>query len=269
MWPLFSSRTPYALTSVLERDHLIEGNAYVPLEERVRDIVQEHMGIRPRGDIYLLTGLRVMGIEFNPVSFYYVYEQHSRELQFVVAEVNNIPWFEQHAYVLTPTMHLSDSSVLRATDDDSECSGDDDFRDAPRLRAFSSHKKAFHVSPFIDMDDVRYTWLISRPCSNLQFKIGLVRNDKQFFLATLKASRTAFSAFNLLSYQVTHPLHTAKVMLAILYEAAKLFRRGFTFVPHPHGTETFASVAVAKVVTTFRRLQTSFSRLFTAPIKAH
>ena len=48
----------------------------------------------------LLAGLRYLGHSFNPVSFYYCFDRAGERVEAVVAEVENIPWGERHAYVL-------------------------------------------------------------------------------------------------------------------------------------------------------------------------
>lgn len=228
IWPLFSSRTPWALTSALERDHFIHGTQQQSLEDRVRVTVEQQTGIFPSGPIRMLTGLRVLGVEFNPVSFFFAYASDGITLEFVIAEVNNIPWLEQHTYVLTPEQ----ISVGEQTS----------------MRRFNGHPKAFHVSPFIDMSNITYSWLISDPLDNLHMKIGLDRNNESFFITSLNCARHRFSGMNLVKFQVTHPVQSAKVIMAIMWEAGKLFRRGVEFVPHPAEAETWASKAIAFVV---------------------
>ena len=49
--------------------------------------------------IRLLTMPRSLGIGFNPVSFYYGFDDDG-ELLGLVAEVTNTPWGERHAYAL-------------------------------------------------------------------------------------------------------------------------------------------------------------------------
>ncbi len=66
----------------------------------MRDRVEAHTGVRPRGPIRLLTHLRFFGYSFNPVSFYYVFDAADRRVETIVAEITNTPWKERHAYVL-------------------------------------------------------------------------------------------------------------------------------------------------------------------------
>lgn len=239
-WPLFSSRTPWALLSLLPRDHMFNEPLDVALLTRVRDVVERETGMRPAGPIRLLTNLRVLGVEFNPVSFYYVFDASGERLEALVAEVSNFPWFEQHNYVITPV------------------AGKEEF--GP-LRRFSGHEKAFHVSPFMAIDGICYDWLVGRPDERVQVRIGLHERDVSFFMASLDARRVPWTVGNLLAMQVLYPVHTLRVMAGILYEASKLFKRGLTFFPHPDGAETTLSRAVEKVVSAGNALSQAFARL--------
>ncbi len=71
-----------------------------PLDECARGAVEEATGARPSGPVRLLTGLRYFGHSFNPVSFYYCFDEGGKRVDAVVAEVENIPWGERHPYVL-------------------------------------------------------------------------------------------------------------------------------------------------------------------------
>ena len=95
--PLYSARRP-ALARFRREDHF--GDAARPLDECVRDLVHERTGRRPEGPVRLLTTLRTLGHNFNPVSFYYCFAPGSERVETVVAQVTNTPWGETHAYVL-------------------------------------------------------------------------------------------------------------------------------------------------------------------------
>lgn len=227
-WPLFSSRTGWSVLSLLHRDHMFNEPLAVPLITRVRDVVDRETGKRPAGPIRLLTNLRVLGVEFNPVSFYYVFDEAGVAVETLVAEVSNFPWFEQHNYVVIPVEEASGGGGLRR---------------------FSGHAKAFHVSPFMDISGIRYDWLVGDPGETVKVRINLKEAGERSFIASLDAERVPWSAWNLLKMQAVYPMHALWVMVGILYEASKLFTGGFRFFPHPDGTETALSIAVAHVVT--------------------
>ena len=50
------------------------GDPTVPLDEAVRDLVEERTGRRPTGPVALLANLRTWGWLFNPISLYFCTE---------------------------------------------------------------------------------------------------------------------------------------------------------------------------------------------------
>ena len=83
---LWSARRP-ALAWFRRADYL--GDPQVPLDTAVRDRVEAQTGHRPQGPIRLLTHLRQFGWSFNPVSFYYVFDDSGEHLETLVAEITN------------------------------------------------------------------------------------------------------------------------------------------------------------------------------------
>jgi DUF1365 family protein len=136
------------------------GDPAEPLGDAVRSLVAARTGERPGGPVRLLTQLRSFGHCFNPVSFYYCFDDAER-LRTVVAEVTNTPWGERHAYVL----------------------------DARR----SEHDKAMRVSPFMGMDQ-RYTVSLAPPGPTLSVHIESREEDGKAFDATLNLRRRPFRA---------------------------------------------------------------------------
>jgi uncharacterized protein len=254
-WPVFSSKSARSLTSLLARDHLVAGNASsgnlsrnMPLSTRVRAVVQAHTGRRPEGPILLLAGLRVFGLEFNPVSFYYVFNREETAIEVLVAEVNNIPWFEQHVYVLLPHMPPDPPSVDGKV---GNVTGEMKQHAKSDLIQFSSHKKAFHVSPFMPIEDIEYHWQVGLPAHRLRLRIGLKQDKEDVFMASLNMHRRPFSVYQIVWLVLTYPFMTIKVVLGIMYEAAKLWMHGsFTFYSHPEGAETASSKFIANCVST-------------------
>ena len=69
-----------------ETDHF--GDARKPLRERLAEDAAQHGVNLPEGKIFLLTHLRYLGYNFNPVSFFYCHDADGR-LQLIMAEVKN------------------------------------------------------------------------------------------------------------------------------------------------------------------------------------
>jgi hypothetical protein len=182
------------------------GDASVPLADAVRDLVAAHTGRRPDGPIRLLTQLRYWGYIQNPVSFYYCLDTSGTAVEAIVAEITNTPWNERHAYVVRANPN---SRSHRATFD-----------------------KAFHVSPFMPMDQV-YNWRFTTPGKRLHVHMRNYRNGARVFDATLSLRRAPMTGPVLAGCLARHPWMTASVVAGIYWQALRLWLRGAPFHPHP------------------------------------
>lgn len=188
-------------------DHV--GDPAIPLDQSIRQLVEARTGKRPTGPIRLLTHLRYFGYVFNPVSFYFCYDASDRHVESIVAEITNTPWGERHCYVLGP-------------EDNRACGS----------RKRHQLAKAFHISPFIDMNVV-YDWRFSEPTSQLAIHMDNLRAGQPFFDATMVLRRKEISGASLARVLVQYPLMTVKVIGAIHWQALKLLIKGVPFHVHP------------------------------------
>src|SRR5215471_17054574 len=79
----FLSYNRWNWASFDERDHF--GDPRIPLRERLAaDAAAKGLSL-PDGPIFLLTHLRYLGYNFNPISFFYCYDA-AEKLQLVLAE---------------------------------------------------------------------------------------------------------------------------------------------------------------------------------------
>jgi DUF1365 family protein len=189
------------------RDYL--GDPNLPLDTAVRNLVQERMGDLPEGPIRILTHLRYFGHNFNPVTFYYVFDRAGEKVQTIVANITNTPWGERHSYVLDAKENASTGKEKR-------------FRFA----------KGFHVSPFLDMD-MEYDWRFSEPGDTLRVQIINLRQETKLFAANLDLKRRQLNGSNLARVLVSYPPITLKAIAGIYWQALRLWIKGATFYPHP------------------------------------
>ncbi|MCE9679484.1 DUF1365 domain-containing protein [Shewanella sp. AS1] len=181
-----------------EKDYL-RGEPY-GLKQRIAQKVRELGGEwHDSGRVLLLAQCRCMGIYFSPINFYYCYDD-KQVCRYMLAEVSNTPWNERHYYLLA-------------------------------MEGEMKVKKAFHVSPFMEME-MTYHWRLSPPSNKAMVHIENHRDEK-LFDATLVLSKQAISAKSLTALWLKTPAMTVKMMLGIYWQALKLFIKRVPFVAHP------------------------------------
>jgi uncharacterized protein len=207
---LWSVRRP-ALARFRREDHL--GDKAVDLASAVRGFVQQEAGIGLTGPIRLLTNLRYFGYGFNPVSFYYCFDETGKQVKVIVAEVNNTPWGEQYCYILLDAHNKGSDSVKRFLLD-----------------------KRFHVSPFMDMN-IDYDWRFKTPAEKLVVHMKNYQQGKKLFDATLSLQQQPINSISLAGALIRYPLMTARLITAIRYQALRLWLKNVPFYPHPDKRE--------------------------------
>jgi hypothetical protein len=188
-----------------ERDHL--GDPGLPLRERLRSDAAGR-GIRLLdGPVFLLTHLRYLGYNFNPISLYYCYTPRG-SLDAILAEVHNT-FGEAHHYWLT------------AAD-----------RVAPAKAHVYRCPKRMHVSPFMPME-LDYRFALPPPGERLVAHMDTLAGEQATFDATLMLRREPWSGPSLHRALRRFPWVTAKVIAAIHWEALKLYLKKAPVYTHP------------------------------------
>lgn len=185
----------FSWASFCQEDYLGGGD----IKQRAQTRIAELTGEQLNGRVMLLTQLRYLGSAFNPVNFYYLYDD-ADSLRWMLTEVRNTPWNERHTYAVKP--------------DGSETT-----------------QKAFHVSPFNPMDMV-YHWRLSAPGKSLSVHIENHRAGREFD-ATLHLRHQPLTRKTLRHHLWRFPLITLRTGLAIYWQAWKLWRKGAPIYDHP------------------------------------
>ncbi len=202
---LFWSSTSFDLARFKRSDHY--GDTESSLSDSIRDLVLEKTGHRQTGPITLLTHLRYFGYVMNPVSFYYCWNDDRTEIETIIAEVHNTPWGEQHCYVLDAVIGPGDSHTFH-------------------------FDKVFHVSPFMGMNQ-RYAWLFNCPGEHLHVSMRNFEDQQAMFTATMRLQPEPISQASLNRVLLHYPFMTVKVVLAIYWQALKLWWKKVPFHEHP------------------------------------
>lgn len=196
------------------RDGVTKDNKYniLQLKQRVKKKMLD-LGAEVECEQIIFAGqVRQFGIYFSPVNFFFGY--HQGQAHYMLAEVSNTPWNERHYYLIT----------LNKTDDTSLKKGLD------------SNKKAFHVSPFMDLN-MHYFWQVSEPDEHLRIGITNIAEDKRLFKALLSVKRNPFDTHSLARMVRTFPIMSIKTLFGIYWQAAKLFFKGVPFVGHSKASD--------------------------------
>ena len=153
------------------------------------------------GRIKLLCFPRFFGYVFNPLSIFYCYDKYGK-LRAVLYEVKNT-FNEQHTYV---------------------------FRNKPSSKIIL-HKcnKKFYVSPFIEMKTF-YNFRLSKPGNSINILIKQTDASGPLFTAQQSGKKINLNSQNLLYQFLKHPLMSFKVILAIHFEAFRLWTKNIRLV---------------------------------------
>ena len=202
-YPLWSARR--AAPAWFRRGDFM-GPAERPLAECVREAaVAELDGARP-GAVRMLANLRYLGHCFNPVSFYFCFDESGETVRAVVADVTNTPWGERHAYAIGGS---AEGRVVSG-----------------RVQ------KEFHVSPLMGMDHA-YEWRATIPGEDLVVHVDSKRAGQTAFDATLSLRRRELSPAVMRRAMLRYPAMTVRVSALIYWQALRLKLKGARYFPHP------------------------------------
>jgi len=202
--PFTRSTRPWRWIRFKREDYLQPHS--LPLKEAVLNQVEQQLGQRPKGPVYLLTHLRYGGMCFNPISLYYCFND-SGGLEAVLGDVSNFPWQERTPYVV---------------------------RCDPKQQKHSAHfAKKMHVSPFNPMDQ-EYSWAFTTPSQRLVMHMeNLDPDGKTPFDSTLVLKRRADLGTSIGRLLLKHPWMSLKVVAGIHYQALRLWLKKNPVYAHP------------------------------------
>jgi DUF1365 family protein len=194
------SRNRFNLFNFRDKDHLQLPKENPDTSKNIRlhitDYLQQngvHIG---NGRIMVLTNLSTMGYQFNPVSFYFCYDESGTVVCSIVEVCNTFR--EMKPYFLGADTKQGNEFKLNTG-------------------------KYFYVSPFIDMD-TNFDFDLCIPDEKLQLRIDdYDKEGQRFFISTLSGKRKPLTDANLFLYFISFPLITLKVIGLIHWQAIKLW----------------------------------------------
>jgi len=144
--------------------------------------------------IKILCYPRIFGYVFNPLSVFYVYDKNS-DLISILYEVKNT-FGEQHTYIFKTK---KENNLIQHV-----C------------------KKKFHVSPFIQMNCV-YFFRLLKPGNKISVIIDVQDPEGKILYTSQDGIKSELNNNNLITSYLKHPLMTFKIIMAIHFEAFKLW----------------------------------------------
>ena len=194
----FFSYNSFNLISFFDKDHGDRDGS--SLIEWVKKNLKENKIISENIKIKLLCYPRIFGYVFNPLSVFYVYNKNE-ELISILYEVKNT-FGEQHTYIFK----VENNNLLQ-----------------------HNCEKKFHVSPFIEMD-CNYFFRILKPTEKISVIIDQYQSNEKILYASQDGIRRDFTSSELIRSYLKHPLMTFKIIIAIHFEAFKLWSKGIRYI---------------------------------------
>ena len=195
----FFSFNKFNLISFYEKDHGERDGS--SLAEWVQKNLKKNNITIENIKIKILCYPRIFGFVFNPLSVFYVYNSNDNLIS-ILYEVKNT-FGEQHTYLFRVE---KDANLIQ-----------------------NSCAKKFHVSPFIEMN-CHYFFRLLKPGNKISVIIDQYDNSDKILYASQDGVRTDFNSKYLIKSYLKHPIMTFKIIIAIHYEAFKLWTKGIKFV---------------------------------------
>ena len=193
------SYNKFNIISFYDKDHGARDGSSV--ENWVKDNLKKNNIDTNNIQIKLLCYPRIFGYVFNPLSVFYIYDKNSNLIS-ILYEVKNT-FGEQHTYIFKT--NINNNLVQHMC------------------------KKKFHVSPFIEMDCV-YFFRLLKPGNKISVIIDQNDNEGKILYASQDGVKSEINNSNMIKSYLKHPLMTFKIILAIHFEAFKLWGKGIKLI---------------------------------------
>ena len=237
----FWSYNQFNLMSLYDKDLLTKGSNSI--RDTLKEAVQQQLGqsISTTQPIYVLTLPSYLGLTFNPVSFYWIYDETQTMLQFIGVHITNTPWHERFLYCF---------DCARSEQNSVPVGSHEQQKTQPIYRFLLD--KQFHVSPFMPMQ-LKYDWRFKLDqdtdlnndsndnTSHSAIHMQLKNHGQLVFDATMKFTVKPFPVWKQNLFPLIYPLQSIKIVWAIYWQALRLWLKRIPFFSHPASHKKFQS----------------------------
>lgn len=154
------------------------------------------------GKIFLLANLRTLGYSFNPVSFFYCYDQNGKAVCTVVEVCNTFK--ERKLYLLNEETYRNGRFEKMTT-------------------------KYFYVSPFSPLD-TSFDFNIGIPDEKLAIRIDDYQDGRRVLLSAVSGVKKKLNNLSLIYYGLKFPLVTLKIIFLIHWQAMIIYFKKVPFI---------------------------------------
>jgi DUF1365 family protein len=189
----------FNLFGFYDRDHFKQSGNNTTIRQKLQEFLgSQNISFRP-SRVELLTNLRILGYVFNPVSFYYLYDENDTP-KYAIAEVSNT-FGEMKFYLL---------------------------KDFNRGFFHGTHQKYFYISPFTRLDDL-LELKVGLPENSFSIMVDDISDGNKIVRAGLAGTQTKMTGSKLIFYFFRFPLITLQIIGLIHWQAIRLWLKGVKF----------------------------------------
>ena len=190
--------------TIAKKSHISHLTSHLSVKHQITAYLKSHNVEIGKGKIMLLTNLAVLGYNFNPVSFYFCFDEENHPLC-AVAEISNT-YHEMKMFFFGKDELDGDTFKQRT-------------------------QKHFYVSPFIDLDDF-FDFNLKIPSEKLAIQIDDYNKDgNRFFISTLNGNQLELNNSNMLRCFFAIPMIPLRIMWLIHWQAFKLWIKKINYHP--------------------------------------
>jgi DUF1365 family protein len=196
------SHNRFNVFSFRDSEHLqLKEGQIRPIRQNINEYLAANGVNSAPARVMLLTNLNVLGYNFNPVSFYFCFDDAGEPIC-AVAEVSNT-FREMKPYFISKDQLKNEEFVLRVA-------------------------KYFYVSPFIN-HDAEFDFHLRIPREKLNIRIDDYSENRKIFISTLTGTREEITGRALCWYMLRFPLIPLRIMFLIHWNALILWMKKIRF----------------------------------------
>ena len=173
-----------------------------PVKEKILEFISKNGIDSGIEKIILLANLTTLGYVFNPVSFYFCFDE-SGQPACAVAQVCNT-FGEMKMYFIGKEKLSKETFNLYV-------------------------QKHFYVSPYVGLDTY-FDFVLNVPKDNMLIRVDDYKDEKRFLLTTLTGVRKELSDKNLIYYFLSFPFITLQVIILIHWQAMILYFKKLPYI---------------------------------------